>query len=155
MPAEQVACTGESHTVHGKALCLRDGGQDGVRVTTGLRVLLEQMPALRGRVCTEPESGGFPAAPPRCSAGITGQCCLDNPWWNNPVWTRGTAVTVSQRLGTEVGVRRMSAHTEPARCLCLPGTPGWAGKRERRRWCPWGCMGEAATCSRVPEHGVV
>lgn len=55
MPAEQVGCTGESHSVHGKALCLRVGGQDGVRVTTGLHVLLEQMPALWGGVCAEPE----------------------------------------------------------------------------------------------------
>lgn len=55
MPAEQVACTGENHTEHGEALCLRDGGQDGVRVTTGLYVLVEQMPAPRGGVCAKPE----------------------------------------------------------------------------------------------------
>lgn len=70
MPAEQVGCTGESHSVHGEALCLRVGGQDGVRVTAGLHVLLEQMPALRGGVCAEPEPCLSPAPPGALQASV-------------------------------------------------------------------------------------
>lgn len=146
MPVEQVACTGGSHTVHGEALCLRDGGQDGVRVTTGLHVLLEQVPALRGGVCAKPEPWLSPQLLPGALQASPGSAA----WITPGGITRGHGC---HRVAAPWhGGRRAP---EPARGLCLPGAPGWAGNGERRRRCPWGCRGEAAMCSLVPERGVV
>lgn len=59
---------GQSESGHGEA----------VAVATGLHVLPEQAPVLRGGVSAK-QSPGFPAAPPRSPAGVTGQCRLYRP----------------------------------------------------------------------------
>jgi len=148
VPAEQGVCTGESRAECGRAPSLRGAGWDGARVTM-VRPWRWPWWWLWGSVCSPSRhwccgvesapsrSAGFPAAPPRSLAGISGQrwlCHRDNPWPDNPGGPMAATLAAVRRRGS-------STRWVPARCCVCQGHGAAAGKGEEAMLVPLGLRG--------------